>query len=274
MRKIIVIFTGFMCLFLSIMHAQDIAYSTTNNNGCVLSVAMCKKQYYLLEPIKFKILIRNIDKGDVIFEERFFQNFSIEILDKNKNKVVNLTKQGTLMHSGLFMGSGKYEHIFIKSNTIKEFTIFLNLLFDLSRPGDYNIIIHFKYVRRIQGKSTQEKVSLRFPIKIIVPNSNEVDFTLVQSQINCLSFVKKKKLYQHLNQDFLQKIDMQVIEDWQTNYPCFDALKEIGLPFSSFTNELNKAESGTEKEKLLHDLGQNLYGDIFPLYLKQLEKNK
>ena len=46
----------------------------------------------------------------------------------------------------------------------------------------------------------------------------------------------------------LENIDLEFVNGSQTNYPCFDALKEMGLSFSSFSNELSNVKSGTVRE--------------------------
>jgi hypothetical protein len=297
-----------------IIFGHTFAYSasiTTNDYGCMLSVDIQSDTFLLYEPIMLDIsIVNNTNDIVAVNRELIFDTVKIEVYDSKGNKV-EMTKRAKRIlfsHGSSRLGLKKlYKNIKAKETTC------LNYLFDLSLEGTYTANIVAKF-RRLNGDSNiHTQMNLTFKFKIISAKHDDVYGVWVKKFAKTYSSALDTKhnimIYdtienvaiEKLNTDltkqdflnidninntliginsrkavpiFLENIDLKFANRSQTNYPCFDALKEIGLPFSSFTNELNKAESGTKKEKLLHDLGQNLYGDIFPLYLEHFEKNK
>lgn len=231
---------------------------STNSYGCLFDINGIQSKYLPIEPVVFYVQIKNITNDLVIIADNADFNIVKKITRSSRKVDVTSYGMGELTRNAF----RKWSIISLNKDDEYAFYVPLNRFYDLTEAGKYDVSLELSITRLNQGKRTSVKIlkTISFSVYPLEPNNRQCFFMdkLISKQI----------------QFFVENIDMQVVEGGQTNYPCFEALKETGVPFNTFSNELQNVDSGSIREKLLHDLGANLYGDIFRLYLEQFEKNK
>jgi hypothetical protein len=297
--SLIIIFACIECLYANVMYS-------TNSPNCSISVEMDSDVYLSLEPIELNINLTNICSSELLFRESLFDKVEVNIVDSNHKKIKK-TNMGNLLYFSNSMNAGKYSVITLEPGENLAFDMCLNQLFDLTVQDTYSVEMIFNIVLKDTNGLSYDKVKLTIPIKVLLPQNYKnavLHNKIIEIKFANMSFLQKQKIYSLIENEtceqfkeqlslkevknitrpiealininskkvqpiLINNINFQVIENGQTNYPCFEALKETGVPFNTFTNELQNVDSESVREKLLHDLGSNLYGDIFQLYLDQ-----
>lgn len=294
-------------LFLGSMEigVANIIYST-NSPICSISVEMESNVYISLVPIKLNITVTNRCSSELLFKETLFDKVEIIIIDSN-SKIIKKTNMGNLLYFSNSMNSGQYSLITLKTGEALEFDLYLNQLFDLTLQDKYSVEMSFNIVVKEAKGLSYHNVKLTIPVEVVLPQSQQdsvLQEKVMRINIASMSPLLKQRIYTMIEETtcelfrkqldlqsmksliepietlininskkvqpvLIEYIDLQIVDNGQTNYPCFEALKETGVPFKTFTNELQNVESGSKKEELFLDLGNNLYGEIFQLYLEQ-----